>query len=40
MADRIRELQKLGQSLWLDFISRDALRSGELANYISVASWA
>ncbi|MGE5532284.1 MAG: transaldolase [Bacteroidota bacterium] len=34
MSDRIRELQKLGQSLWLDFISRDALRSGELANYI------
>lgn len=34
MADRIHELQKLGQSLWLDFISRDALRSGELANYV------
>jgi transaldolase len=34
MVDRIRELRRLGQSLWLDFISRDALRSGELANYI------
>jgi transaldolase len=34
MTNRIAELQQLGQSLWLDFISRDALRSGELANYI------
>jgi transaldolase len=34
MTNRIVELQQLGQSLWLDFISRDALRSGELANYI------
>ncbi len=34
MTNRILELQQLGQSLWLDFISRDALRSGELAGYI------
>lgn len=32
--NRILELQQLGQSLWLDFISRDALRSGELASRI------
>ena len=34
MVNRIVELQQLGQSIWLDFISRDALRSGELADYI------
>ncbi len=34
MADRICELQQLGQSVWMDFISREALRSGELASYI------
>lgn len=34
MGDRIRELQQLGQSVWMDFISREALRSGELASYI------
>jgi transaldolase len=28
------QLAKLGQSVWIDFISRDALRSGELARYI------
>lgn len=32
--NQLIELQQLGQSLWLDFISRDALRSGELAAYI------
>ena len=29
--NRLQQLQQLGQSIWLDFISRDALRSGELA---------
>ncbi|MCU0509919.1 MAG: transaldolase [Anaerolineae bacterium] len=29
--NRLKELQQLGQSIWLDFISREALRSGELA---------
>ena len=32
--NRLQQLQKLGQSIWLDFISRDALRSGELARTI------
>ena len=34
MANKLIELQQLGQSIWLDFISRDALRSGELAKKI------
>lgn len=32
--NRLQQLQKLGQSIWLDFISREALRSGELAQKI------
>jgi transaldolase len=28
---RLHELSKLGQSVWIDFLSRDLLRSGELA---------
>jgi transaldolase len=32
MADsRLHQLSKLGQSVWIDFLSRDMLRSGELA---------
>lgn len=30
----IKELDSLGQSLWLDFISRDLIQSGELKNLI------
>jgi transaldolase / glucose-6-phosphate isomerase len=32
--NRLVELAKLGQSVWIDFISREALRSGELARYV------
>jgi transaldolase/glucose-6-phosphate isomerase len=32
---RLRELESLGQSIWLDYISRDLLRSGELEQKIS-----
>lgn len=28
--NRLKELEKFGQSVWLDFLSRDLLRSGEL----------
>lgn len=35
MNNRLFELAQLGQSVWIDFISRDALRSGELAGYIN-----
>jgi transaldolase len=35
MADsRLHQLSKLGQSVWIDFLSRDMLRSGELARLI------
>jgi transaldolase/glucose-6-phosphate isomerase len=34
VVNRLQELQQLGQSIWLDFISREALRSGELARKI------
>lgn len=33
--DRLSKLRELGQSVWIDFISRDALRSGELERYIA-----
>ena len=32
--NNIQALQKLGQSIWLDFISRSLLASGELKNLI------
>lgn len=32
---RLKELKKMGQSPWLDFISRDILENGELARMIS-----
>lgn len=31
---KIKELQSLGQSIWLDFISRDILQSGELKQLV------
>jgi transaldolase len=35
MADsRLHQLSKLGQSVWIDFLSREMLRSGELARLI------
>lgn len=34
MANRIRQFTDLGQAIWLDFISRDLLRSGELRELI------
>lgn len=34
MTSRLRELETLGQSIWLDYISRDLLRSGELERMI------
>ena len=30
-ASRLHQLSALGQSVWIDFLSRDMLRSGELA---------
>ncbi|MFQ5806202.1 MAG: transaldolase [Phycisphaerae bacterium] len=35
MANRIRQINDLGQAVWLDFISRDLLRSGQLRELIS-----
>jgi len=35
MSNRIRKISELGQSIWLDFISRDLLRSGELRALIN-----
>lgn len=34
MSDRIRQIQDLGQSIWLDFLGRDMLESGELAGLV------
>ena len=28
---RLQQLAELGQSVWIDYLSRDLLRSGELA---------
>ena len=38
MTPRTRRLHELGQSLWLDSISRDLLRSGRLARCIGELS--
>jgi transaldolase / glucose-6-phosphate isomerase len=35
MANPLRVLNELGQSVWLDFVSRDLLKSGELAKLIT-----
>lgn len=35
MTNRIRQIAELGQAIWLDFISRDLLRSGALRNLIN-----
>jgi len=35
-SNRIRELQRLGQSIWLDYIRRDFIVSGELGKFIGV----
>ncbi len=32
--NRIRQIESLGQAIWLDFISRDLLRSGELTSLV------
>ena len=32
--DRLREIQRLGQSVWYDNISRDLLESGEIAGLV------
>ncbi len=32
--NRIRQIQALGQAIWLDYISRDLLRSGELTSLV------
>ncbi|QVL31849.1 transaldolase [Telmatocola sphagniphila] len=32
--NRLKELSKLGQSVWLDYIKRSSVRNGELANII------
>lgn len=38
--DRLRQIATLGQALWLDFISRDYLRNGKLAELVeSGAVW-
>lgn len=34
MSDRIRKIRELGQSLWLDFISREWLRTGRLRELV------
>ena len=35
MPNPLRTLNEFGQSVWLDFVSRDLLRSGELAKLIA-----
>ena len=35
IANPLRTLQEYGQSVWLDFVSRDLLKSGELARLIT-----
>jgi len=35
MVDRIRQFTSLGQAIWLDFLSRDLLRSGRLRELIN-----
>src|SRR5215471_2204822 len=35
MANALRTLQEYGQSVWLDFVSRDLLNSGELTKLIA-----
>lgn len=35
MSERIRAIGKLGQAIWLDFISRDFLRAGKLRDLIN-----
>jgi transaldolase len=35
MVDRIQQITNLGQAVWLDFISRDLLRSGQLRELIN-----
>jgi transaldolase / glucose-6-phosphate isomerase len=35
MANPLKELNEYGQSVWLDFVSRDLLQSGELARLIA-----
>src|SRR5947209_19207136 len=35
MANPLRTLQEYGQSVWLDFVSRELLRSGELSRLIT-----
>ena len=35
MSNKLKELEKLGQSVWLDNISRDKIKKGELKNLIS-----
>ncbi len=35
MSNRIRQITELGQSLWLDFISRDLLHSGRLREWVN-----
>ena len=34
MMSRVRQIAALGQAIWLDYISRDLLRSGELARLV------
>ena len=35
MANPLKTLQEYGQSVWLDFVSRDLLKSGGLAKLIA-----
>src|SRR5277367_3210807 len=35
MANPLRELNEFGQSVWLDFVSRDLLKSGELKRLVA-----
>src|SRR5260370_22776445 len=35
MANPLRTLQEYGQSVWLDFVSRELLKSGELGRLIA-----
>jgi transaldolase len=37
MANPLRMLNEFGQSVWLDFVSRDLLKSGGLAHLIAEA---
>ena len=36
MSNQLQQLRSLGQSVWLDYISRDLLASGELGRLVDI----